>query len=663
MEKNWFRIVWATLGLTAIASLVVFQNMRTFRDRLRDEAFAGLEHEALTASRTTRIHADMLAAQLQRETSHLLAQKDKDKAKLSSEFAAVALLSLNSQQKWQGAWLGFHDQLTWHPSESQLANLVDQLPTASVGPLRTVFSHLQEPALSRYVAFMIPVKKADSNDALIALGLVPTAVFSQWSESFKGSDRDFHVIDDKGFAVAMTASAYIGTTLERYPLISEVLRTRPANGRSESRNLEGKKIAGVFQKVEHTNLYIIVSRPFPTLGQMIFELGAQAGLIWLAIWVLVIWGLWLVKPVAKMSVVQPPVAADAVTPVAPSPTVLPNPAPKPMDRNDAYRLVGPGLVQALRGPLSVILGHAQLASTLANDAPMREHLENVEKEARRIRETLEALGKMSGLESPSDVKRVAVQEVALQALQSLAMEIQNSQIRVVKNLETESFIMAHPEPLQKMLIEIFKNSIEAMEGRGQKEIRISSEATAQKFRLTIEDTGEGIQANQQASVFDPFFTTKSREQHSGLGLTMARGLMRSFGGELKFESQAGVGSKVVLEWPNQLEVSPYMKAPVETPPSLPARPNFDEIAMAQSELSPVLATPPTLGGRTPLPDNMNLAMPEPPRVTEVASILTSEEAEEWQQMPRQLHSDDDADTQDQGGIQIRKPKVRVRIGT
>jgi signal transduction histidine kinase len=66
-------------------------------------------------------------------------------------------------------------------------------------------------------------------------------------------------------------------------------------------------------------------------------------------------------------------------------------------------------------------------------------------------------------------------------------------------------------------------------------------------RLAVEDTGTGIDATNLAQVFDPFFTTK--EAGTGLGLSIVRKIVDQHRGEVRIESERGVGTRVTVSLP------------------------------------------------------------------------------------------------------------------
>ncbi|MBK6916946.1 MAG: response regulator [Deltaproteobacteria bacterium] len=68
-------------------------------------------------------------------------------------------------------------------------------------------------------------------------------------------------------------------------------------------------------------------------------------------------------------------------------------------------------------------------------------------------------------------------------------------------------------------------------------------------RITISDTGAGMDAATLARVFQPFFTTKPKGEGTGLGLATAYRIVRAHGGDVTMDSELGVGSRLVVTLP------------------------------------------------------------------------------------------------------------------
>jgi signal transduction histidine kinase len=67
--------------------------------------------------------------------------------------------------------------------------------------------------------------------------------------------------------------------------------------------------------------------------------------------------------------------------------------------------------------------------------------------------------------------------------------------------------------------------------------------------IRLSDSGTGIASQHLSKIFDPFFTTKGQGEGSGLGLTVARRIIRKFGGDIRIESIEGSGTTCIVTLP------------------------------------------------------------------------------------------------------------------
>lgn len=114
-------------------------------------------------------------------------------------------------------------------------------------------------------------------------------------------------------------------------------------------------------------------------------------------------------------------------------------------------------------------------------------------------------------------------------------------------------VMAQPHGLQQVLLNLLNNACHAVQWRsGQLGVSLEAQAASDGragWRLSVSDNGCGMSADVVARVFDPFFTTREVGQGSGLGLSMAYGIVTRLGGTVAVTSAPDQGSRFDLWLP------------------------------------------------------------------------------------------------------------------
>ena len=99
--------------------------------------------------------------------------------------------------------------------------------------------------------------------------------------------------------------------------------------------------------------------------------------------------------------------------------------------------------------------------------------------------------------------------------------------------------------LKQALLNLVKNAAAAMPDGGS--LRLTSEASAEEARISVADSGVGIPEDRLGKIFEPYYTTK--ENGTGLGLTLTYKIVKEHGGDITVTSKAGQGSTFVIALP------------------------------------------------------------------------------------------------------------------
>jgi signal transduction histidine kinase len=104
-------------------------------------------------------------------------------------------------------------------------------------------------------------------------------------------------------------------------------------------------------------------------------------------------------------------------------------------------------------------------------------------------------------------------------------------IQISENIQP---IFADPHLIDQVLINLIKNSIQALDNSTKPMLTLSAKANKSKIEISVTDNGAGIPENILSDIFVPFFTTK--DKGSGIGLSLSRQIMRMHGGNISVQS-------------------------------------------------------------------------------------------------------------------------------
>jgi signal transduction histidine kinase len=118
-----------------------------------------------------------------------------------------------------------------------------------------------------------------------------------------------------------------------------------------------------------------------------------------------------------------------------------------------------------------------------------------------------------------------------------------------------------PSQINQVVMNLVVNAAHAMgERRGRITLRTGVAADGERVWFSVSDNGCGIAPEAMARIFDPFFTTKPVGQGTGLGLSLAYGIVQRHGGRIEVESQAGQGATFRVELPVRQRTSILQEA-------------------------------------------------------------------------------------------------------
>ncbi len=181
-------------------------------------------------------------------------------------------------------------------------------------------------------------------------------------------------------------------------------------------------------------------------------------------------------------------------------------------------------------------------------------LEDVILSARTIYDRSRDLMKfISDYKKLTRTRKLELEPVILETLVFECMKLFNNEFKnegiqcEIENLAGKEEIQADREMIMRVLINLIRNSIEALENEKDKKIKFYVSTSGSSKIVAVEDNGVGVLQEHRNDIFVPFFST--REKGSGIGLSLSRQIMHWHEGSIYFDSEPGKGSCFKLVFP------------------------------------------------------------------------------------------------------------------
>ena len=187
-----------------------------------------------------------------------------------------------------------------------------------------------------------------------------------------------------------------------------------------------------------------------------------------------------------------------------------------------------------------ITGIACLAQNLEyEDEPelVQEAARDIIKQTSRVSRIVESLVNFSHNGSNAGDTRLQpcnIADCADEAIHLLELDHQARPLRFVNRCEREQLVLADPQRLLQVLVNLLGNARDASEDGAEVSIALHTEG--QQVVIAVEDSGSGIPPALQVQVFEPFFTTKDPGEGTGLGLALVYSIMEDMGGSVQITS-------------------------------------------------------------------------------------------------------------------------------
>jgi len=234
-----------------------------------------------------------------------------------------------------------------------------------------------------------------------------------------------------------------------------------------------------------------------------------------------------------------------------------------VQKMEAIGTLAGGIAHDFNNILSAIIGYTELALYFDSEATSsRELLEQVLKASNRAKDLVAQILTFSR-QSEQELKPVMISLLIKENLRLLRTSLPTT-IEIRQNITAKSStVLADPTQIHQVLMNLCTNASHAMrENGGVLDVSLipfdldPNAAThypdltpGPYLKLTVSDTGHGMNRAVMEHIFDPFFTTKEPGRGAGMGLSVVHGIVTSYGGTIIPESEPGKGTTFHVFFP------------------------------------------------------------------------------------------------------------------
>lgn len=213
-----------------------------------------------------------------------------------------------------------------------------------------------------------------------------------------------------------------------------------------------------------------------------------------------------------------------------------------------------GIGHELNNPLFGIIGLGEVIQDEQDLEHIKSCARDIVNHGRRMATIIRDFAGIVSKEASDKPVPVLLEREFDQAMATAQGTVEMKDIVIHKTYAGNTAVLAFPDQLRQALVNLMINAAQAMKGAGT--LTLTTALSGRTVTATIADSGPGISKQHLSKIFDPFFTTKGQGEGSGLGLTVARRIIRKFGGDLRIESIEGQGTSCIMTLPISPSQSP-----------------------------------------------------------------------------------------------------------
>jgi len=215
------------------------------------------------------------------------------------------------------------------------------------------------------------------------------------------------------------------------------------------------------------------------------------------------------------------------------------------DRLASLGLLSASVAHEMNTPLAVLHGSIEKLIETVPERHAQDRLGRMLRVTQRLRQISEGLVDFARVRK-REMEPVALKSLMDEAWNLVAIDEKSSAVQFTNRVPEQDAVVGNPDRLVQVFVNLLRNSLDAVDESGH--ITVSSRNCLKDGKrwiaIVVDDDGPGIPADVLPDIFDAFVTSRLDSRGTGLGLTVAEGIVQQHGGTITANNRPGGGARL-----------------------------------------------------------------------------------------------------------------------